>query len=91
MPRPKYGYDHQQERKRWAPRVARGECSCAEVVCLMESRTIDPRDPWHLAHDPTGTVIVGVSHERCNTSEGAIRGNQLRGMAPRVTRWNYGG
>ena len=23
------------------------------------------------AHDPTGTVIIGVSHERCNTSEGA--------------------
>lgn len=86
----KYGSEHQRERKRWVSVVARGDQLCAEMVCLMDTRTIDPREPWHLAHDPTGTVIIGVSHERCNTSEGASRGNRMRGQA-RVTRWNYGG
>ena len=87
----KYGSEHQRERKRWVSVVARGDQLCAEMVCLMDTRTIDPREPWHLAHDPTGTVIIGVSHERCNTSEGASRGNRMRGQGPRVTRWNYGG
>ena len=86
----KYGSEHQRERKRWVSVVARGDQLCAEMVCLMDTRTIDPLDPWHLAHDPTGTIIIGVSHERCNTSEGASRGNRLRGQG-RVTRWNYGG
>lgn len=93
--KPRYRYAHQQERKRWAPVVAAGEAYCAEVRCLMKSRWIAPGSRWHLAHDSTGTVYVGVSHARCNTSEGASRGNRMRGRKARkptivktpVNRW----
>lgn len=79
MASPKYRWAHQQERKRWAPVVAAGEAYCVERVCLLRSRWIRPGSRWHLAHDPTGTVWIGVAHEKCNTSEGAARGNRQRG------------
>jgi len=51
---------------------------CVEKVCKMESRAIYPTDKAHVAHDPTGQFILGASHESCNTSEGATRGNRMR-------------
>lgn len=79
MAKPRYSYRHQQQRKQWALTVNRGEGQCAEVRCLMSTRWIAPGSKWHLAHDETGTVVIGVSHARCNTSEGATRGNKMRG------------
>ncbi len=79
MAKAKYGYEHRKARASWAVIVQRGDAVCAEAVCLMDERTIYPNDPWHVAHDPTGTIVIGVSHERCNTSEGATRGNAMRG------------
>ena len=52
--------------------------TCVETVCLMETRDIAPTDRAHVAHDETGTIILGPAHERCNTSEGATRGNRQR-------------
>lgn len=78
MAKPKYRHAHQQERKRWEPVVAAGEAYCAEARCLMKSRWIPPGSRWDLAHDPSGTVVIGVSHARCNRSEGASRGNRMR-------------
>ena len=83
MPKRKYGRRHQLERKRWEPVVARGDGWCAEAVCLKPSRYIDPDERWHLAHDSTGTHYIGVSHERCNTSEAAVRGNKERALPVR--------
>ncbi|WP_134740008.1 hypothetical protein [Nocardioides sp. 503] len=86
MAKPKYRWAHQQERKRWVPVVAAGEAYCAEPVCKMRSRLIPPAwantQLWHLCHDPTGTVVIGPGHRRCNTSEGASRGNRQRGRKP---------
>jgi hypothetical protein len=73
-----YGYHHRQERKRWAPVVASGDAFCAEVRCLMSSRWIPPGSEWHLAHDPSGTRYVGVSHPKCNVSEAATRMHATR-------------
>lgn len=77
----RYGAAHRRERKAWAPIVASGQAECAEVVCLMPSRRIYPGTRWHLAHDPTGLVVIGVSHGRCNEHEAAVRGNRMRGCA----------
>lgn len=50
---------------------------CCEVVCLNRAgRWIAPGSDWHLAHDPAGTFYVGVSHARCNESEGGSRSRQ---------------
>lgn len=92
MAKPRYRYRHQQERQRWVPVVEAGDAYCAEVRCLMRTRWIAPGSKWHLAHDPSGTTVIGVSHARCNTSEGASRGNRMRARKPRlvkrpVNRW----
>lgn len=95
MAKPRYRYAHQQERKRWAPTVEAGEAYCAERRCLMRSRWIPPGARWDLAHDETGTAVIGVSHARCNRSEGATRGNRMRSRTvrrpaappPTTNRW----
>lgn len=96
MAKPRYRWAHQQERKRWAPLVNAGEAYCAEARCLMRTRWIAPGSRWDLAHDPTGTTVIGVSHARCNRSEGASRGNRMRRRprtvkrppAPQANRWS---
>ena len=68
--------------------IERYGATCAEPICLMDSRAIpagSPRGAWHVCHDPSGTVIIGPGHARCNTSEGATRGNLQRAG---VTRWS---
>jgi hypothetical protein len=88
-----YGADHRAERKRWAPIVERGEVDCHAVICLHASRRIQPGQPWHLGHTPDRSAWTGPEHERCNTTEGAKRGNaQRRAQAKRPDRpslwWN---
>ena len=74
----KYGHAHRKARAKWAEVVARGEAECCEIVCLKPSRHIDPDEEWHLAHTADGLDYLGPAHAECNTSEGAIRGNQGR-------------
>lgn len=83
----KYGWQHQQEREHWRSIVASGEAYCAEPVCLMRSRWIPPSlantQLWHVCHDPSGTVVIGVGHRRCNLAEAARRGNRMRRRRPK--------
>lgn len=78
----KYGWAHQQEREAWRPIVAAGQAYCAETVCLMKTRLIPPAwaptQLWHVCHDPSGQLVIGVGHRRCNLSEAARRGNRMR-------------
>jgi hypothetical protein len=78
---------HREERKKWARLVAAGHAWCAETVCLMPSRWIEPGTPWDVAHDATGTQYLGASHATCNRSEGASRGNRQRGSWITADRW----
>lgn len=66
-----YGYAHQQARAAMAKQVSTG---C--VNCCLCGQPIDPREDWHLdhnPHDPTRTTYRGAAHARCNTSDGARR------------------
>jgi hypothetical protein len=83
------GYDvgHGQQRKAWAPIVARGEATCHAVLCLEGSRAIAPRSEWHLGHTPDRTAWTGPEHPRCNTSEGATRGNATRKGLKHSREW----
>lgn len=51
---------------------------CHEVQCVYPSRHIYPHQKAAVLHDPTGTVIVGEGHAKCNAREAAIRGNKMR-------------
>lgn len=83
--KPQYRYAHQQERKRWAPIVERGEAMCSEPVCVKPSRWIPPGSKWHLSHNPSGTHWIGPSHAACNGAENARRNNPKR--ATQRKRW----
>lgn len=74
----KYGSAHRRLRAKWAVVVARGEAQCSELVCVKATRHIAPDEEWHLAHTADGSDYLGPAHAECNTSEGAIRGNQGR-------------
>ncbi len=59
---------------------ARGEwLVCVQPVCLMGTRDIAPHQAAHVAHDDSGTVILGAAHGLCNTSDGGKRAHQQRG------------
>lgn len=69
---------HKRERKRWAPIVASGQGWCAEPVCKMPSRWLDPTQAWDLSHNHQHGGYLGPSHPACNRAEGARRGNRAR-------------
>ncbi len=75
----KYGAAHKRERARWSPVIARGQGQCHAVRCLHPTRDIEPGTEWDLGHDETGTRWTGPEHADCNRSEGATRGNRMRG------------
>ena len=69
------GYDLAQARGQWL--------ECAQPVCLMVTRDIAPDQAYDVAHDDSGTVILGAAHPRCNRSDGGKRRH-----APRTpNRW----
>jgi len=75
-----YGPAHRAERARLAPSVEAGEAECAELVCVMPDRWIEPGEEWDLAHDRRvpGTYL-GPAHVRCNRREGARWAQTLAG------------
>ena len=85
-----YHYRHQKIRTGWAPLVNAGQVRCHAVLCLEErdgrSRWIVPGTPWHLGHTPDRTAWTGPEHARCNLSDGAVRGNRMRGQRGTVRR-----
>lgn len=74
-----YGPEHTSQRAQLAPIVASGRAMCAEVICLMPSRRIDPGEPWALGHTPDRSGWVGPCHVKCNEFEASRRGGQAAG------------
>lgn len=46
---------------------------CVQPTCLHPTRAIAPTDKADVAHDDTGTTILGPAHARCNRSDGGRR------------------
>lgn len=68
-----YGWQHQQERKRWAATVDSGNVTCARC-----GRSIEPGTAWDLDHAPNGAGYLGPSHARCNRKAGSRKAAALR-------------
>jgi hypothetical protein len=52
--------------------------TCVEPKCHYRTRAISPSAKASVSHDPSGLVITGYSHLKCNLSEAATRGNRMR-------------
>jgi hypothetical protein len=74
-----YGAGHQQQRAALKPAVDAGRAMCAEIICLEQSRRIEPGTPWDLAHTPERDSYRGPAHARCNQNEAARRGGATSG------------
>lgn len=89
-----YGHQHKKTREDWKPVIQAGDGWCHAPVCKHPTRWIPPDLPdqptgWHLDHNPHGGYR-GPAHKGCNLSDGAVRGNQMRGRytssTPRIAR-----
>ena len=73
--RRKYGWMHQQARKRWAAKVATGR-----VVCWRCQLPIASGERWDLGHSDDGVGYAGPEHSLCNRRAGGkARAAQLYG------------
>ena len=78
--------EYRAERKRIDRAQQAGQwLTCMQPICLHSSRDIAPSQSTDVAHDDSGTVVLGPSHRYCNRSDGATRGNLQRAG---VTRWS---
>jgi hypothetical protein len=73
----RYGAAHQAAR-------AAGIGAAYDSPCCRCGKPLQPGEPVHLDHHDDGQGYRGWSHESCNTSAGAARGNRLRAAAYRA-------
>jgi hypothetical protein len=72
-----YGWQHQQERDRWKPRIATGTVACWRCLARgipHHQALITPSEPWDLGHDDTDRRHYrGPEHRACNRGEPSRR------------------
>ena len=79
---PDYGWRHQELRKRWVMRVARGDVACSRCGEL-----ISPYEHWDLGHDDFDRhKYTGPEHRRCNRAVVTHLKDRAALMQP--TRWS---
>jgi hypothetical protein len=64
-----YGWGHQAERARWAPKVDAGLVDCARC-----KERLEPGRPWDLGHNDERTAWTGPEHVSCNRKAGGRNG-----------------
>lgn len=90
---------HKRTRTRLLTELDRdGSGTCAHALypdhvdsgCIAPTPDIHPGQPLAVAHDRSGTVVLGLAHKACNDRDGALRGNRRsRGIPdPQPTRTN---
>lgn len=66
--------EYRAARKAYTAAQQRGQWhECVQSVCVMPSRAIPPDQPIDVAHDDSGTVILGPAHAKCNRADGGRR------------------
>jgi hypothetical protein len=74
-----YGAAHQKERARLRPIVNAGQAFCAQPICVMPNRWIQPGSKWALGHTDDRGSYLGPTHHVCNQRDGAIKGGKTTG------------
>ena len=75
--------EYRAARKAITAAQARGEwLVCVQPECVMGTRDIAPSQATDVAHDDSGTVVLGPAHMRCNRVDGGKRRHTVR-----VRRW----
>ena len=60
-----YGWPHEQDRRRWARRVASGMVLCRSVNPILIVNGVP--EPWDLGHNDTNRSLPAMAeHQRCN-------------------------
>ncbi|MEU6208194.1 hypothetical protein ABZ814_31995 [Micromonospora musae] len=78
-----YGWDHQQKRAQWKPRVAAGL-----VDCWRCGERIPPGTPWDLGHDDHDRRFYrGPEHRACNRATSGRNEQPSDPPNRAVTRW----
>lgn len=54
---------------------------CHQPVCVMDTRDIAPHQATDVAHDDSGTVILGPSHATCNRHEAGKKRHRVKRSA----------
>jgi hypothetical protein len=80
-----YDRKHRAVRAQWRPVVDAGDAWCAELVCLMPNRWIQPGTAWDLAHDRAGGGYLGPAHAHCNRAEGGREKHKRKALTNRWT------
>lgn len=77
--------EYRAARKAYTQAQARGEWhECVQPICLAPSRAIPPDAPIDVAHDDSGTIILGPAHARCNRADGGRRRHQPKQLRREV-------
>lgn len=80
-----YGTAHQEQRRRWQPKVDAGIVNCARC-----GQPIEPGRPWDLGHTDDRRTWTGPEHRTCNRRAGGTNGaavtNASRGKTVRISR-----
>ncbi|WP_264916951.1 hypothetical protein, partial [Mycobacterium kiyosense] len=73
-----YGWQHQQERAKWAPKVATGT-----VICWRCRLPIQLSEPWDLGHDDDNRDLYrGPEHAACNRATKTHAAQRRRATRP---------
>jgi hypothetical protein len=76
--------EYRAARKAITAAQRRGEwLVCVQPECVEASRAIAPSQPADVAHDDSGTVVLGPAHQSCNRVDGGKR----RHLATTPRRW----
>lgn len=84
-----YSHYHGQERARVKAEMEADGGYCCAIVCLRDSRRIEPGEPFDLGHSTDRQSWHGPEHVACSRSDGAARARAAdRGVDPEPPRWS---
>jgi hypothetical protein len=75
--------EYRAARRTLGQQIAHGQGWCVQGICMKATRHIPPGTAWDVAHDDSGTVILGAAHATCNRADGGRR----RHRASTRRRW----
>ncbi|MBC7939097.1 MAG: hypothetical protein H7Z19_04915, partial [Chitinophagaceae bacterium] len=70
-----YAGTYRTTKRRWTERIT----AEGGALCYRCGEWIGAGEPWDLGHDDATGQVRGPEHSKCNRSDGARKGNMMRG------------